>query len=77
MYYYCLSDHSCAYFNNVTWRITYCPDRSCIQIRGVAKKFLEGGSKSSKMSSKISDLFQWDFTHSKLSFLAGELFFLP
>ena len=28
--------------------------------RGVARKFLEGGSKNSKKSSKILDLLQWD-----------------
>ena len=50
---------------------------NCKFSRGEVIKFLEGGSKSSKMSSKISDLFQWDFTYSKLSYLAGELFFLP
>ena len=40
---------------------------------GVARRILEGGSKSLK----IPDLFQSDFTYSNLSCLAGELFFLP
>ena len=45
--------------------------------KDVARKFLESGSKALKMSLKIYDLFQWDFTYCNLLFLAGELLFLP
>ena len=41
--------------------------------RGVARKFLEGGSKSSKKFKNLG-LFTMTFTYSNLSFLAGELF---
>ena len=64
-----------------------------ILIRGEARKFLEGGSKSSKMLVAmfgrrrfldaerlkwyVLDLFQWDFTYSSLTLLAAGQFYIP